>query len=115
MQEIQVAHVDRMAAERALASHDRDTAVFDADRIASALRLRTWRAGDMFCPAGMGGRRKKLQDFFVDMKLERTLRHRVPLLVAPEGIVWVVGYRQDDRFVIRPSTRRCVLAKVQRL
>ncbi len=113
MQEIELAHVDRKAAEQALASHDRDTAIFDADRISSALRLRTWQAGDTFYPVGMGGRRKKLQDFFVDIKLERTSRHRVPLLVAPEGILWVVGYRQDDRFVVRPSTQRYVLARVR--
>jgi tRNA(Ile)-lysidine synthase len=112
-QQIELAHVDRKMAEQALASHAGEVAVFDADRISSSLRLRTWRAGDTFCPVGMNGRRKKLQDLFVDIKLDRKSRHRVPLLVAPEGILWVIGHRQDDRFIVRPSTQRFVLARVR--
>jgi tRNA(Ile)-lysidine synthase len=112
-QQIEFAHVGRRTAEQAIASRSGKVGVFDADRISSPLRLRTWRAGDRFCPAGMGGRRKKLQDFFVNIKLDRKSRHWVPLLVAPEGILWVVGRRQDDRFVVRPSTRRFMLARVR--
>jgi hypothetical protein len=36
----------------------------------------------------------------------------VPLLVAPEGIIWVVGMQQDERFIIRDGTTRCVVASV---
>ena len=56
--------------------------------------------------------RKKLQDFFTDIKLERSLRHTVPLLVAPEGIVWVGGYRLDHRFRITDSTRNVFVANL---
>jgi hypothetical protein len=36
----------------------------------------------------------------------------VPLLVAPEGILWVVGHRTDHRFRVTPSTTRIVVAEV---
>jgi tRNA(Ile)-lysidine synthase len=62
------------------------------------LTVRAWRTGDWFCPIGMKGRRKKLQDYFTDAKLSRSLRGRVPLIVSAAGIVWVAGYRVDQRF-----------------
>ncbi len=78
---------------------------FDAATFSHTLVLRTWQPGDQFCPLGLGGKRKKLKNFFSDMKLERSHRERIPLLVAPEGILWVGGYRADHRFRVRESTR----------
>jgi tRNA(Ile)-lysidine synthase len=76
------------------------------------LTLRSWIPGDIFCPKGLGGRQKKLQDFFSDMKLPRSQRIKVPLLVAPEGIVWVGGLRADERFQVSASTTSVVVAKM---
>lgn len=82
----------------------------DADRFSSDLVLRSWQPGDRFCPSGMGGHRQKLQDFFTNLRIPRTVRPHIPLLVAPEGILWVAGYRADERYVARPSTRRILRA-----
>jgi tRNA(Ile)-lysidine synthase len=90
----------------------RQVARFDADRFTPRLVVRSWQAGDAFCPLGMAGRRKKLQDYFSDSKLPRARRAEVPLLVAPEGILWVAGYRADHRFRVRPSTTRIVTAEL---
>jgi tRNA(Ile)-lysidine synthase len=91
----------------------RRLAVFDADRVTTGgLALRTWRPGDWFQPAGMNGRRKKLQDFFADIKLPREQRRQIPLLVAPEGILWIAGVRTDHRFRQTPATTRCVTAEL---
>jgi len=84
----------------------------DADTFTPALRLRSWMPGDVFCPKGFGGRQKKLQDFFSDMKLPRSQRVKVPLLVAPEGILWVGGLREDERFQVSPSTTSVVIARM---
>lgn len=81
-------------------------AVFDADRVAGNLLVRSWKPGDYFCPFGMQGRKKKLQDYFADIKLPRRERQKVPILVAPEGIVWVGGHRTDHRFHATSATRR---------
>jgi tRNA(Ile)-lysidine synthase len=60
----------------------------------------------------MNGRQKKLQDFFVDSKVSQVDRRRIPLLTAPEGIVWVAGYRADQRFAMSVSTKVFVMASI---
>lgn len=89
-------------------------ALFDADKFSEPLVLRRWQPGDRFHPTGMRGRSKKLQDLFTDLKIGREERRDIPLLVAPEGILWVVGRRQDDRFVIHGSTKNCLVVTVTR-
>jgi len=68
------------------------TAYLDRSSLAGPLHVRTWLPGDRFQPLGLAGE-KKLQDFFTDARVPRTWRGSVPLLVAPQGIAWVVGYR----------------------
>lgn len=82
----------------------------DADTFTPELRIRTWQPGDVFRPKGMGGRQKKLQDFFTDMKLPRSQRETLPLLVAPEGILLVGGMRMDERFQVSSATTSVVIA-----
>jgi tRNA(Ile)-lysidine synthase len=94
------------------ASAGKQVARFDADRFTHRLEIRPWQAGDVFCPQGMAGRRKKLQDYFSDIKLPRGRRAEVPVLVAPEGILWVVGHRTDHRFRVTPSTTRMVTVEL---
>ena len=75
------------------------------------LTLRRWRPGDRFRPLGMVGE-KKLQDFFVDSKVPRQERARVPLLVAGGRIAWVVGRRIAEDFRFRGNGPAC-LAEVE--
>ena len=81
-------------------------AMLDADRLTLELQVRGWRPGDRFHPFGLDGHQKKLQDLFADLKVPRSARARIPLVIAPEGIVWVAGYRTDHRFRVTASTRR---------
>jgi tRNA(Ile)-lysidine synthetase-like protein len=65
--------------------------------------VRTRRAGDRFHPLGMAGP-KKLKDFFIDRKIERGLRDRLPLLLWNGEIVWIAGVEVSERFkVTRPA------------
>lgn len=79
---------------------------FDADKIIWPLMLRFWQPGDRFCPEGMSGKSKKLQDFFVDKKIPVSLRHTIPILVDREKICWIIGLRYDERARVRSSTKR---------
>lgn len=88
---------------------ERHRIVVDADRISQPLTVRGWSPGDRFQPSGMHGHSKKLQDFFMDLKIPRSIRPHIPLVVAPEGIVWVVGYRQDQRWLPTTATERCLV------
>ncbi len=80
-------------------------ALFDAKIVKKTLTLRHWEEGDWFVPLGMQGK-KKLQDFFTDIKISRIEKDNIWLLCADEDIAWVVGYRIDNRYKINPSTQQ---------
>lgn len=63
----------------------------------TGLTLRSKRAGDVFYPVGMQGR-KKLSDYFTDKKIPSAKRDMIPILCSKGEIVSVVGYRSDRRF-----------------
>lgn len=81
-------------------------AQLDYDKIALPLFIRSRAAGDRFCPAGMGGKSKKLQDYFVDEKIPRLRRDTVPILATDRDIVWLVGFRTDERFLPGAKTTK---------
>ena len=64
----------------------------DLAALGPEVHVRIRRPGDRLQPLGME-QEKKLQDFFTDARVPRHWRDRVPLVVAPHGIAWVVGYR----------------------
>jgi len=113
-QKIHVQRMTRRDAEQGGVAPAVQRVLFDADTCSEPLLLRPWRAGDRFFPQGMKGKSKKLQDFFTDMKVPRQQRKEIPLLVAPEGILWVVGLRQDDRFVAHRGTTSCLVVDVSK-
>ncbi|MFV9503501.1 MAG: tRNA lysidine(34) synthetase TilS [Oscillochloridaceae bacterium umkhey_bin13] len=76
----------------------------DPQQLDGPLEVRRRQVGDRFRPAGGRGSRK-LQDFFVDRKIQRTLRDGWPLLVTPHALVWVVGLCADARFVATSATQ----------
>lgn len=83
----------------------RSAILADIARLRYPLTLRTWKAGDVFQPFGMGGKEQKLQDFFVNHKLTRFDKEQVRVLENGDGnIIWVIGHRLDERFRIQPHT-----------
>jgi tRNA(Ile)-lysidine synthase len=85
------------------------TALFDADCLEYPLRLRPWQPGDWFQPLGMEGKKKKVSDLLVDLKIPRTQKDQVPVLTDRHGqLVWVVGLRADHRFRVTGTTTRLV-------
>lgn len=74
------------------------------------LKLRRWKAGDKFKPFGMNGF-KKLSDFFKDQKLSLFDKDNVWILENKAHIIWVVGYRMDDRCKVVPATRTLLKIK----
>ncbi len=101
--------VQQQAGSQLCAPLGKDRILVDADQVSLPLMVRNWLPGDRFHPSGMRGQSKKLQDFFMDLKIPITVRSRIPLVVAPEGILWVVGYRQDERWASTTTTKRCLV------
>ncbi len=86
-------------------------ALFDPDRVKFPLVLRYRRPGDRLFIPGVG--RKKLQDFFVDRKVPRAERERIPLLLSKDGeVLWIVGYRQRED--LRPSSGKAIFIEARR-
>jgi len=89
-------------------------AYLDLDRAGEEILVRPRRAGDRFQPLGME-QPKKLQDFMVDAKIPREWRDSVPLVCSPEQILWVVGWRIDERAKVTPETKRVLCIEFERV
>jgi tRNA(Ile)-lysidine synthase len=88
-----------------------NAAQFDYAAAAEPLILRTWRRGDRFQPLGMTGT-MKVHDLFVNQKVPRADRQRVPIIISGDRIVWVVGHRVDDRFKVTPATETVLRVEI---
>src|SRR5690606_31316191 len=69
------------------------TVKLDASRLVLPLTLRTWTAGDSFQPLGMKGR-KKVSDFFIQLKIPDIKKATIPLLVNGDQNILSVGTRR---------------------
>ncbi|MBO6025346.1 MAG: tRNA lysidine(34) synthetase TilS [Bacteroidales bacterium] len=91
-----------------------EVAQLDFDKIQFPLTLRHWQHGDRFHPLGMNGS-KLLSDFFVDQKFTEWQKQNVWLLVSSNGdILWVVGYRIDERYKVTSETKTVFRCEMKR-
>jgi tRNA(Ile)-lysidine synthase len=77
---------------------------FDFHKTGAKLSVRQRQPGDRFQPLGMS-MPKKLYEFMVDAKIPCSWRGRIPIVCSPQQIIWVVGWRIDDRVKITPTSR----------
>jgi tRNA(Ile)-lysidine synthase len=75
------------------------------------LTLRKWKIGDKFKPFGMTGL-KKISDYFKDQKLTKFEKEDAWILESNAKIIWVIGYRMDDRFKVTEESTKilCIRA-----
>ena len=88
-------------------SRDADEVEFAAESMPPTLTVRTWRPGDRMTPFG-GTAAKKLQDIFTDARIPRDERHRLPVVLAGDEIIWVAGVRRAAWAPVRPETQTVV-------
>ncbi|MBE3556221.1 MAG: tRNA lysidine(34) synthetase TilS [Firmicutes bacterium] len=76
--------------------HEREDAIFVSDRWRQnrPLVVRGWQRGDRI---HLTGGWRKLSDLFVDRKIPREQRDRLPLLCLGEDLLWVVPFAKDIR------------------
>ena len=76
------------------------------EKLTYPLQIRQWRHGDYFYPLGAKGR-QKLSDFFTDHKIDRFTKEKIRLLCSGDQIIWVIGWRSDERFKIQKDSSMC--------
>ena len=89
--------------------------VFDAKKIQAAnlpLTVRTRLPGDYITPLGFAGT-KKIQDYFVDAKVERGLRDTCPLVCIGHEVVWIFEGPVNDHYKITEATEIVLLLELQ--
>ena len=82
-------------------------AYIDASRLILPLTVRFRQPGDRFHPYGAPGQ-KKLKAYFIDKKVPRAERDRIPVVLSGSEIVWVVGYQIAEPFKVHPGTQQTV-------
>jgi tRNA(Ile)-lysidine synthase len=97
-------------------SFERDGRVahLDAGKVKGDVFVRSRKPGDTFFPFGMKGE-KKLKDFFIDSKIARRKRDLIPIVALDGNVLWVAGYRIDNRFRITSETRHVLLLEMEEL
>ena len=69
------------------------------------LYIRTWKSGDFFNPLGMKGS-KKISDFLTDNKIDVITKANQKVLVNVNEIIYVIGYRINDKYKITNKTKK---------
>ena len=69
------------------------------------LQLRSRQPGDKFQPLGMDGKSQSLANYMTNARIPYELRDRMPLLVSGEQILWIPGWRLDQRVRVRNTTQ----------
>ena len=89
------------------------TAYFDHDKTGDKLLVRPRQPGDRFQPLGMS-QPKKLGEFMIDAKIPSAWRQRVPIVCSSQHIIWVVGWRIDERVKVTENTKKILCLKFER-
>jgi len=82
-----------------------NTAWIDMDTIEFPLTIRKVLPGDQFSPLGMDGT-QKVKKFFINNKIEKSVRKTCPILVNDDRIIWVGGFRIDNTVKVTSSTKK---------
>ena len=93
---------------------DPQEAYLDYHQLVFPLQARSFSPGDSFIPLGMKGK-KKLKNFFIDLKIPCEQRGKIPVVTSGNNICWVAGMRIDERFKIGDKTKKTLKLTMKRL
>lgn len=81
----------------------------DEDLVSFPIKVRSWKAGDIFMPLGLNGK-KKVSDFLINQKVALDQKNKIPLFVnANNDILYVAPFRIDDRYKITSKTKKVII------
>ncbi len=94
---------DIISIEQVKNTENKYLAYFDYEKVGNELLVRPRRTADSFYPLGMD-QPKKVGEFMIDTKIPRNWRKMVPVVCSPQQIIWITGYRIDDRVKVTDDT-----------
>lgn len=80
---------------------------FDYVKLNKGMNIRNRQEGDVFKPFLSNGT-KKLKEYFIDSKIPREQRGRIPLLCTGHEVVWVIGDKISDKFKVTENTKSVI-------
>ena len=84
------------------------TKEFDYDKMKFGLEIRNRKDGDYI---NLKGGRKKLKDYFIDMKIPREERDKILLLAKGSQVIWIVGYRINEEYKITKQSKTILMVE----
>jgi tRNA(Ile)-lysidine synthase len=82
-------------------------ASFAKDSVGDKIFLRSRRRGDSFQPLGMT-HLKKVGEFMLDSRIPRSWRDRIPVICNINQVLWIAGYRIDERVKVTPDSKQVI-------
>ncbi|MFA0815673.1 MAG: tRNA lysidine(34) synthetase TilS [Anaerofustis sp.] len=79
----------------------------DYDKIEHNLTIGNRSEGDFFYPLGTEGK-KSLKKYFIDQKIPKDERMKIPILFDGDCVVCIFGWEIDHRYRITDRTERCL-------
>ena len=86
-------------------------AFMDYECMNPPLVLRSAAPGERIDLFGSGGK-KKLKEYFIDRKIPRPLRKKIPLLADSQSVIWIAGERISERVRVTRRTKRVLKAEM---
>lgn len=91
---------------------DKTSKGFDLDKIKGGIVVRSRKQGDKIKLAGGS---KKVKDLFIDLKIPREDRCKVPVITDDEGILCVGDYKTSENYKIDSETKEVLKISFKKL
>ncbi|KAA3598388.1 MAG: tRNA lysidine(34) synthetase TilS [Calditrichaeota bacterium] len=83
------------------------------DYLSNKLSVRSYRNGDSFQPLGMTNR-KKLSDFFINLKVSVSQKKSIPLICSEKEIICIGNLRISEKVKVTNQTKKIVKIEIQK-
>jgi tRNA(Ile)-lysidine synthase len=95
--------IKKISHEQLAFNQNRKSEFINGDNIVFPLQIRKWKDGDYFYPLG-SVHKQKLSDFFINVKVSKEIKQKIPVVVNDREIVWLAGYRLSERYKVKKSS-----------
>lgn len=95
-------------------SKNKNVVFFDKKYLSFPLKIRNRRNGDKIL-AFKNGKHKKLKDLFIDEKIDKNLRDKIPIVLSSDKIIWIAGLRRCIDIKVTDETDEIIMISMEKL